>query len=925
MSIDEYPIFIREMSNGVIDVTSFSALPFVLQVNFVYLNCLCTFDLSNDQCCTSVNSGGIVTSGSGPGEETTTTDAEALYLNVVCSDTQAGVDYAIEEGVPTKRPTTTLAPVSVPPSDSPTIKPTTMEPTDSPSKKPTLAPSPSPTNQPTAFPSNSPVVIPSPTTNSPVSIAPVTNAPVLNPTSSPSVLIPLTKAPSITIQTPTTKAPIETGMPSSVPSLLFVIVPTTIRPDSEAPTTRKPSSVPSLFVSVPTTLGPVSEVPTTRRPTDVQQPDTLTPTLQYFLPSAQPSIATRPTTLGVAPDNRDTTTVESIAPGALAGIVLAFVGVAFVGVLVTRKRKRDDGEEEISLGALSDKDRDLEAGEGKGSDDSPGNKPVGSDSSNMSSLTPPEDKADAEIGNYVPQAVEPQTPPPLDPALLPIVAGLPPSPRYNDDSSSAGASGWSSSAGISSINTGSLHDASLASESFDTTNDGMSLGSPKKTLATIAAASAVVEGTKLLAQHDSDHDVFLPMEDSESAGEEISVNNSSVGIHSTPQGEVSRADLNMAIEAGDWAAVGATAALLAGNTQSKSDSRGDDASKSTRDSSLMDASGSTDELDALMTTEGWEGVVLASSNVVKSVGSGSLEEDDSVSFNSKGDRDISDIRSEVDLLVRRVVPDEVENVDEMMHQFKGREEELIETLRTMYERTVAQRARQAVRKSARLEAKSRAAENLEEQLSRASSFSSEEDPSFFGDSEDDSFISDLDSRGVSRIDDSPSSKQTNISSLERAVQQGDWLAVGEAAAMMGGIGITPADVGSGETSSYVESDSMQDSSYATSTITSTLSSNENRESRISHLDDLISKGDWSGIVAAAGKYQAIDEQLGQASEEELDALAEANMWKKIASGSKENTMETDESAVAATDWAISRSLGSHLQNSSGAGESEESI
>ena len=54
---------------------------------------------------------------------------------------------------------------------------------------------------------------------------------------------------------------------------------------------------------------------------------------------------------------------------------------------------------------------------------------------------------------------------------------------------------------------------------------------------------------------------------------------------------------------------------------------------------------------------------------------------------------VQEIRSEVKSLVRRVVPEKIDNVDEMMLQFKGREEELVETLRTMQERPVAQKAR----------------------------------------------------------------------------------------------------------------------------------------------------------------------------------------------------------------------------------------
>jgi hypothetical protein len=45
-----------------------------------------------------------------------------------------------------------------------------------------------------------------------------------------------------------------------------------------------------------------------------------------------------------------------------------------------------------------------------------------------------------------------------------------------------------------------------------------------------------------------------------------------------------------------------------------------------------------------------------------------------------------EIRSEVETLVRRVVPEEIDNVDKMMKQYKGREDELLATLRTMQNR-----------------------------------------------------------------------------------------------------------------------------------------------------------------------------------------------------------------------------------------------
>ena len=59
----------------------------------------------------------------------------------------------------------------------------------------------------------------------------------------------------------------------------------------------------------------------------------------------------------------------------------------------------------------------------------------------------------------------------------------------------------------------------------------------------------------------------------------------------------------------------------------------------------------------------------------------------------------ADFRTQVDALVRLVLPDEVDKVDAMMEQFKDREAELVSTLQTMQERTATQRARAAVHKS----------------------------------------------------------------------------------------------------------------------------------------------------------------------------------------------------------------------------------
>lgn len=257
-----------------------------------------------------------------------------------------------------------------------------------------------------------------------------------------------------------------------------------------------------------------------------------------------------------------------------------------------------------------------------------------------------------------------------------------------------------------------------------------------------------------------------------------------------------------------------------------------------------------------------------------------------------------------------------DNVDDMMLQFKGREEgecvvvsilstflrgcsshcythtELVETLRTMKERSQAQRSKAAIHKTATLEGKA-----------RASLSSSSNEPSYYAESTTSSLsanaaaINSLDNSisnssvsdlGMTSADDQSSSRKTTQSSLELAIERGDWRAVGEAAAKMNSDGIAHEEsVGSIHSGSVPES--------------------HGRQERINYLDELISKGDWAGIVAAAGTYQAIDDyKVGdkRTSSEEREALAQAKMWQEIARQSSQSSNEA-KGAVEATDWAIS--------------------
>ena len=326
------------------------------------------------------------------------------------------------------------------------------------------------------------------------------------------------------------------------------------------------------------------------------------------------------------------------------------------------------------------------------------------------------------------------------------------------------------------------------------------------------------------------------------------------------------------LTAGDWAAVGATAALLANSSDhdSGAELRGD--SVHTTESMISDLENSrTSELDSLVEAGDWQGVILAAAQFEGVSGAESfnqsrdrLDDEANLSSVSSGHtkRNMQEIRAEVETLVKRVVPDEIDNVDEMMVQFKGREDELIETLRTMLERNVAQRARAAVNKSARLEAKARgqASQSSPSNITRDRSHSlSSSDPDFYEGSDTSNF-SDGD-------EDNSSSRLTNVSSLKEAVQRGDWETVGEVAAMIGDGSVIVANDWS-----------------------SIVSSTSSHQERSATMNAMIAAGDWAGIVAAASQYQAMEEQSNSGlSKEERNALAQADMWEQIASQSKSDS------------------------------------
>jgi len=459
-----------------------------------------------------------------------------------------------------------------------------------------------------------------------------------------------------------------------------------------------------------------------------------------------------------------------------------------------------------------------------------------------------------------------------------------------DSSSNAGSSGWSSSAGFSSLNTGSI-------DSLDIVNKD---GIPLSRLATIGVQSAIV--TKRSSKDDHRDVPDVP--------------------------NITREDLDSAIELGDWAAVGATAALLAAASDSQSyssRSRKTDTSMSRGGSSVssLDAARAA-ELDHLVDAGDWEGVVVAaakfeasedastgsskSSRETNTAGesSGLGSQSESLSENPCKATKRNEIRNEVESLVSRVVPEEIDNVDEMMLQFKGREEELVETLRTMQERQVAQKARVQGRKQAKRDARqtkrkggtvlldpssSKPDEENQVSTSTASSVSNDSIVASIGvdigatagissavniEGEADSssnnlifetsssesggennfaqtavnvppILGDENSRAASMTGDSSFSSRKQTTALEMAIEAGDWEAVGEAAAMMSD-GASTADTSEvNRIAEQGESSTLSgDSPYKV------------HAERASELDEMIDADNWSAVVAAASRFNATD-------------------------------------------------------------------
>mmetsp|Transcript_6108 Transcript_6108/g.11303 ORF Transcript_6108/g.11303 Transcript_6108/m.11303 type:complete len:941 (-) Transcript_6108:286-3108(-) len=856
MDAQSYVSFVKEFGpqDFLANVTEFSDLPLILKSNFNILACLCQEDASDD-CCVG-SKAGIETDGSFSDE--IPTEAEQSYLFLVCSLTSVTIDRVIQSSAPSASPTF----------------------------------SPAPTNSPTITPAPT-IVTPEPS-----------QAPSSDLTTEEEILVSYGIGVRANATSDQCQDELVSAMNSLAPQVLAEVRRRQLRYARRLRVVQLDTSIVDIQ-GIDCPLG-VNESDSCEEVTAsiiiLFQPDEEDPTevamtfkedlegaistgeLQNFLNCSAVYILDE-SVVGAAP----VAAGSGVSSGGIAAAVIGSLAVVVVlGFLLARRNEQKEELEELQPAP-----RELVLDEG--SDEEQG----------KLQATSPVVKASEALGAAKQDSKR---------KVLDDEKGLLLADNMADDASSsnAGSSGWSSSAGISSMNTGSA--------------DGLEFDKPTAGIGPTLEAlnERVISGEKAARGETQDVEGELP--------------------------SVTRADLDSAIEAGDWAAVGATAALLAAASDSQSYSSKSEQQTGTRSRSgssvsSLDAARAA-ELDHLVDAGDWEGVVLAAAKYEADEGKDSLPSEsvsggsesrsftdgigqtaDSSVASSKGLKR-QEYRAIVEDLVQRVVPEEIQNVDEMMLQFRGREDELVETLRTMQERAVAQKARHSSQRAAKQQAKmASAAAKAESQGNVAAKTSrsigtghvaAQATAKSLGTGQVTAAKSKSLGSGVLEETKEPAQQEKKQSALEAAIEAGDWDAVGEAAAMLT----------DNSMASSADTDEINRLAEGVSTDGSSVAGSRGHSEVADELEELIEAGNWTGVVQAASKSASAkgasqeDEDARRQRrlkhlQEEQEALAQAEIWTAIAEQSRQEAEAPVPGAADATDWAITRSLNALVEAEQG--------
>jgi hypothetical protein len=417
--------------------------------------------------------------------------------------------------------------------------------------------------------------------------------------------------------------------------------------------------------------------------------------------------------------------LEDISLGAVVGMIcgglaaLLFVLAVFV---LRRKGSRDEGKNTYEVARVESKDTFFSV-------------PHGSSDGLQS---PPSSELDHDHDRREPQPQEEPSPPQL---LMP--------PAKNDDASSsrASSSGWSSGGASP-----STRDTDTAADDNDNTsppNYMVDVGEQAYAQKSSDGMEPSIPSERELSQVTSDLDAAIQRGDwtavgatavlmytgssSDTTSTSVTSNNTSTRtplldstIDSTMDRQSARsAELDRLVEMGDWEAMIQTAARFDAQEAPRPPSPFQCSSTvgsgsmdplslgavaGTVDTGTAGSEAETEDLESLRgsSTGGEDSSTGRQTTFFRGSSTGG---DDSTAgrqtavsatyseVQSKQQR-LDEMRAEIERLIHEVVPEEIGNMEEMMTEFQGKEDELVETLRTMKERFVAQKARTAGRTTA---------------------------------------------------------------------------------------------------------------------------------------------------------------------------------------------------------------------------------
>ena len=266
---------------------------------------------------------------------------------------------------------------------------------------------------------------------------------------------------------------------------------------------------------------------------------------------------------------------------------------------------------------------------------------------------------------------------------------------------------------------------------------------------------------------------------------------------------------------------------------------------------------------ASFSSEADEATTISRSRSSATTSSSGIKTSSTTSSSSRERRRMNAYRAEVEALVRRVVPDELSNVDDILIQFSGREQELIETLRAMQEKSIAQRARAAVQRSAKMEAGSTGRSGRDSIGDESSEGISSTGKSGRDMMDDDESIEGIETPSVATQDPSEHSAYTDSENDEFSSSSGSR---GGRTTTSSRSGVTDSGYSDGQT--YSTSKVSYDTSLAGTGLSDAIDATDWRAvganaeqlrgdgvspqpSGSNGVDDMIDEGNWSGIIEAA--------------------------------------------------------------------------